>query len=68
MSATPGPRQISRPDSVRLLAGLWADAESEVTKLRELLVKHLCNCIAPAADPLNHHNHSSGCSYRKAME
>lgn len=68
MSPVAQRRQISRPGSVRLLADLLADAEKEVTKLRALLMKHLCNCIAPAADPLNHHNHGSKCGYRKAME
>lgn len=65
---SPATRQISRPNSVRLLADLLGDAEREVEKLRTLLVKHLCHCIAPAADPLNHENHAPGCGYRKAME
>lgn len=61
------PRQISRTGSVKLLAELLADAEEEVTKLRTLLVVHLCNCIRPAADPLNCENHARECGYRKAM-
>jgi hypothetical protein len=65
---TTAARQITRTGSVRLLADLLQDAEEEVTRLRALLVTHLCNCIAPAADPLNHHNHGTHCGYRKAME
>lgn len=61
-------RQITRLGSMRLLVDLLGDAETEVEKLRALLVKHLCHCIAPAADPLNHENHAPGCGYRKAME
>jgi hypothetical protein len=61
-------RQTNRMGSIRLLADLLQDAESEVTKLRTLLVTHLCDCIAPAVDPLNPENHGSKCGYRRSME
>ena len=64
----PTVRQISRTDSIKLLADLLADAEAEVTRLRALWVKHHCSCSGRRTqDPLNVERHTPACGYRKAL-
>jgi hypothetical protein len=59
--------KISRPNSVRLLADLLADAEAEVSKLRTLLVTHFCTCRTQHADRLDVAYHPASCRYRKLL-
>ncbi len=63
------PRQISRPESIQLLANLLEEVENEVTKLRTLWVKHHCTCAGKRTrDPLSVARHNPLCGYRQAME
>lgn len=57
-------RQISRTGSVRLLADLLTEAEDEVTKLRELMVTHFCDCPKPMLGQLDAVEHVPQCRYR----
>jgi len=52
----------------KLLLDVLADAEREVTKLRKLLVVHLCDCrrLSPVL-PLEPCQHRLTCTYRRNM-
>lgn len=51
-----------------LLADCLADAEREVTKLRGLLVKQLCDCRTHTFTlPVEPGQHRMTCKYRRAM-
>jgi len=44
-------------------------AAREISKLRHLLARHLCNCKRfTLALPLDPEKHASACQYRKAMQ
>lgn len=60
-------RQISRLGSVRLMADLLGDAETEVTKLRTLMVREWCTCGYEHLDRLDEMNHARSCRYRELL-
>lgn len=46
-----------------------AVADHEVTKLRQLLVKHLCDCRRTSLErPLDVNQHRITCTYRREMQ
>lgn len=60
-------RQISRDDSVQLVIDVWIGAEEEVTRLRELMVVHFCDCPKLMIGRPDHTEHVPACRYRKMV-